>query len=113
MPAFGLVAEIYSRVTHEVPDANLRVVGGFAVAAILKSSAIDLLQKSMILDSDAEFSLRRCNGTRRDLDMLALNTDIAIGRAVLNSAALVADGRLTISLSQATESATGCECPRK
>jgi hypothetical protein len=106
MSSFDIVAEVCAQVEAGLLEADIRVVGGFAAAALLESSAIDPAERLITLGPDADLASTRPNGTRRDLDIMLLNTDPALRKPVLHTAVLASAGRLTISLSQAIAAGT-------
>jgi hypothetical protein len=113
MSSFDMVAEVCAGVEAQVPAADLRVVGGFAAAALLESCAIDPVEHVITLGSDADLPAVRDNGTKRDLDMMSLNTDPALYRPMLHTAVAASAGRLTISLFQAMADGTEHDYLRK
>lgn len=56
-------------------DVDYRVLGGIGIQAVLTAEQINPAVKEIVLSPDAELSVIRENGTRRDIDMLICTSD--------------------------------------
>lgn len=98
------VGEIFHAMHEAVPEADVRVVGGIGTIALLDADKILPDDHEVVVPEGFQFASYRRNGTRRDVDMLLLNTDAEMLEAVYRAAVLASASRLDISVSRSIKS---------